>query len=286
MSIDPILKYAGGKTQLLAALLPKFPERVETYYEPFVGGGAVFFALAFEGRFKRAVISDASAPLVEVYQSVRDSIATLLARLRVHQRHARSERYFYQVRSQDPRELSKADRAARLIFLNRTCFRGLMRYNRAGEFNCPFGHYRKPDVVREEQMRLAWRALRTVEIRCCDFSEAAFKAGQGDAIYFDPPYAPASDTASFTAYTAERFGVEDHARLFIEFARAARNGARAVLSAAGGWFGAAALRADGYAVEEVDAARAVNPKKRSRPTARELIVSSREHLRVRVKKAG
>jgi DNA adenine methylase len=206
----PFLKWAGGKRQLLPRILDLAPARIDTYYEPFVGGGAVFFALAAQGRFRRAVIADANAELVVCYQTIREDVDGVVAALRKH-RNDHDE--YYRVRAQDPGELSLAARAARLVFLNRCGYNGLYRVNSKGVFNVPFGRYRRPLICDEEKLRAVARALRTVKITCADFAKVLVKPGPGDFVYLDPPYVPISPTSSFTAYAARDFGAEAQARL-------------------------------------------------------------------------
>ncbi|MEO1230019.1 MAG: DNA adenine methylase [Myxococcota bacterium] len=226
----PFLKWAGGKKQLLDVILPQLPERIDTYFEPFIGGGAVFFALARAGRFERAVISDKNPELVNIYTVVRDSVDELQACLHEHQERATDSDWYYHVRSWKTSELSPVERAARLLFLNKTCFNGLYRVNRRGEFNVPFGKYKKPKVLDAARLESASRALESVSIRCADFGEVAVEARKGDAVYFDPPYAPVSATASFNSYHSEGFGPPEQARLVDVYRRCWRRGAAAVLS--------------------------------------------------------
>jgi DNA adenine methylase len=226
----PFLKWAGGKTQLLADILKLFPDHIATYYEPFVGGGAVFFALAEQQRFDRAVLSDRNEDLVELYTAVRDEVEPLIAHLALHEQAQTSEEYFYRIRALDKSRLDPVSRAARLIFLNRTCYNGLYRVNRRGEFNVPFGRYKSPNVCNRSVLRAASRALQNVEIRHDDFETVAKEAGRGDTIYFDPPYHPVSATSSFSAYHSLPFGQDDHRRLARTMAGCAARGAVAVLS--------------------------------------------------------
>ena len=202
----PFVKWAGGKTQLLAELLAAAPAQIETYYEPFLGGGALFFALQAQGRFKRAVLSDSNEELINAYIHVRDHVEQLIHALRVHERKYRSREaearaeYFYTIRGK--RLTCDLGGAANLIFLNKTCFNGLYRVNSSGGFNVPHGRYANPMICDEQNLRAASEALSTVELRVGDFAEAAAEAGTGDFVYFDPPYVPLSTTANFTSYTS------------------------------------------------------------------------------------
>ena len=226
----PFLKWAGGKGKLLSAILPLFPKRVDTYYEPFIGGGAVFFAMAGQKRFRRAVISDCNPHLINCYQVVRDQLKELILRLEDHAEYATSPEYYYQVRAQLPETMNAVDQAARFIFLNRTCFNGLYRVNRQGRFNVPFGKYKNPTVVNEPRLNAASAALQNTEIKCIDFSEMSQKAKKGDGIYFDPPYVPLSPTSSFTAYNADVFNEARHQLLVEVYRKCVRKGVTSVLS--------------------------------------------------------
>ena len=210
MMAAPFLKWAGGKRQLLAHIEPLLPERIDTYFEPFLGGAAVFFRLAASGRFRRAVLADANPELVNCYKAIRDDVDGVVSELRKF----RNERaLYYRVRRRDPATLSPAARAARLIYLNRCGYNGLYRVNSKGQFNVPFGRYRRPVICDEPRLRAAAAALRNVKIVCGDFAATLENAGPRDFAYLDPPYVPLSATASFTAYAKRDFGSDDQERL-------------------------------------------------------------------------
>lgn len=209
---SPFLKWAGGKAHLLPEILARLPRRIDHYFEPFVGGGAVFFALAAEGRFRRAVLADLNADLVDVWRAVRDRVEEVIAHLEGH-RAQHGEAHYYRVRALDPARLDPAQRAARIIYLNRTCFNGLYRVNRAGRFNVPFGRYANPTICDAEGLRLASAALESAEIVRGDFEGIVAGARPGDAVYFDPPYVPVSSTAKFASYDSSSFGRAEHLRL-------------------------------------------------------------------------
>ena len=221
----PVLKWAGGKTQLLEDILSRLPRRMKTYFEPFVGGGAVFFALAEQCRFERAVLADRNQDLVDVYQALKEDVEGVIA---VLQRYRYDEATYYEVRSQRPRKLVR--RAARLIYLNRTGYNGLYRVNRTGQFNVPFGRYKNPTICHEPTLRAAARALQRATIQADDFEPICRRARPGDAVYLDPPYLPLSKTSSFTAYDRHPFGVPEHERLARVFGDLAGRGVNAVLS--------------------------------------------------------
>lgn len=225
----PFVKWAGGKTRILGEILPALPRRFATYYEPFTGGGAVFFALAYEGRFERAVLGDRNGELINAYLMVRDHCDALLEHLRYAAAFALDESYYHALRARAPRGLSRLERAARLIFLNRTSFNGLWRENASGAFNTSFGRYRRPRICDEANLRAVSAVLQGVELVAGDFRALSRRAGVGDAIYFDPPYVPTAAT-SFVAYQARGFGPRDHRRVAAEYRAALARGAVAVLS--------------------------------------------------------
>jgi DNA adenine methylase len=226
---SPFLKWAGGKRQLLPRILDLAPARIDTYYEPFVGGGAVFFALAAGRRFGRAVLGDANPELVNCYETVRDDVERVIAEL---EKHRNTKTAYYAVRAQDPGKLTDAARAARVIYLNRCGYNGLYRVNSAGKFNVPFGRYLRPKICDVPRLRAAARALQDVQILCGDFREVldASQPGAGDFVYLDPPYVPISRTASFTAYAQRAFGPDDQRRLADSLRALSRDHVPAVLS--------------------------------------------------------
>ncbi len=226
--LRPILKWAGGKRSLVPRILAELPDEIDTYYEPFVGGAAVFFALAEAKRFRRAVIADKNPHLIELYQVVRDDLDALLLVLEKRQ-HQTTEADYYRIRAQHKLK-RPVERAARLIYLNRTGYNGLYRVNASGGFNVPHGRYKRPKIYDPARLRAAAEALQGVVIEEADFERACKRAKPGDAVYLDPPYLPVSKTSSFSAYHAEAFGLPEHARLAKVFAKLAAKGVSAVLS--------------------------------------------------------
>jgi len=207
----PFLKWAGGKRQLLARILAAVPARMGTYYEPFIGGGAVFFGVVARGlAFERAVLGDANEELVRCYQAVRDDVTGVIAALRPFKY---DRDVYYRVRERDPAKLSDAKRAARLIYLNRCGYNGLYRVNREGRFNVPFGRYKDPVICDAPRLEAASRALRRAKLVHGDFEQTIAGAARGDFVYLDPPYVPLSATSSFTAYAKTPFDAAAQARL-------------------------------------------------------------------------
>ena len=201
----PIVKWVGGKRQLMFELLKNMPENYNRYFEPFIGGGALFFEL----QPVNAYISDMNEELINLYQVVRDNVDELVADL---QKHDISKEYFMEIRNIDRTEeyknWSNIQKASRFIYLNRTCFNGMYRVNSKGEFNVPFGHYKNPRIVDENNLINCSNLLQKTEIKHADFSEILKKVKKGDFVYFDPPYVPLSETSSFTSYTKDGFDMD------------------------------------------------------------------------------
>lgn len=267
----PILKMAGGKTRLLPEILGRMPAKINTYYEPFVGGGAVFFALAAEKRFWKAELSDMNEELINVYRCVAADVDRVMLDLqsKVHSKDA-----FYRIRDLRLHKSQKWARAARMIYLNKTCFNGLYRVNSKGEFNVPFGDYKNPTICDEPGLQAAAKALSDVRIDHIDFEPAVDQARRGDAVYFDPPYVPVSDTANFTAYTKNGFGPDDQERLRNVADKLAARGVHVLISNAD-TNGVRKLY-DGFRIERVTAARAINSKGDKRGKVGELLISGKE----------
>lgn len=226
----PFVKWVGGKGRLLGQLLPLLPRGVERmrHVEPFMGGGAMFFAR----RPQRALLCDINPELVSTYTMVRDRVEDVIAELHGHAAlHGGDGTYYYGVRERYNRGGGDAAaRAAMFIYLNKTCFNGLHRVNRKGEFNVPAGRYVNPRILDEDGLRAASAQLQSAEIRCAGFESLLASARPGDFIYFDPPYEPVSRTSNFTSYAQEGFTQEDQTRLRDVFNELTRRGARCMLS--------------------------------------------------------
>lgn len=201
----PIVKWVGGKRQLMFELLKNMPGDYNRYFEPFIGGGALFFYLQPDN----AYISDMNEELINLYQVVRDNVDELITDL---QKHDISKEYFMEIRNIDRTEeyqnWSDVKKASRFIYLNRTCFNGMYRVNSKGEFNVPFGHYKNPRILDENNLINCSNLLQRTEIKHADFSEILKKIKKGDFVYFDPPYVPLSETSSFTSYTKDGFDID------------------------------------------------------------------------------
>lgn len=211
----PFVKWAGGKRQLIPILHQNLPESFGTYYEPFLGGGALLFHILTDKNGQKCSISDLNSDLVLAYTTIRDRIDALISSLKSHEKNYQkdSKSYYYSVRESNPR--NEVEKTSRLIFLNRTCFNGLYRVNSKGKFNVPLGKYTNPNIVNEENLRAVCNILQTnrISIKCMDFESVLRDAKKGDLVYFDPPYQPVSSTANFTSYTTKDFTYDDLTRL-------------------------------------------------------------------------
>lgn len=220
----PLLKWAGGKTQLLPALLSRMPRTYKKYVEPFFGGGALFFAVRPSG----AVIADSNPELINLYRAVATDVESVIDALT---RFENTESEFYETRALDWRTLTPAQAAARTIFLNRTCFNGLYRVNRKGQFNVPFGRYKNPRLVDRESLLAASRLLRDNRIVEGDYLAVLREhAEEGDFVFLDPPYLPVSEFADFKRYTKEQFYEDDHRDLANEVRRLSSLGCHVLLT--------------------------------------------------------
>jgi DNA adenine methylase len=224
----PVMKWAGGKRQLLSQLDPFIPPKFNKYLEPFVGGGAMFFYLLPE----RAVLMDINPDLINIYKVIKYEVDALIASLKQHKN---EEAYYYKIRNidLDKEEFAKwtdVEKASRNIYMNHVCFNGLYRVNSAGHFNVPFGDYKNPILCDEENLRAVNKALKNVDLHVNSFEKCLDFAEKDDFIYIDPPYVPLSLTASFTSYTKENFGPEEQRRLLEVIKELDKRGCKVLLS--------------------------------------------------------
>lgn len=270
----PFVKWAGGKRQSLQQLEQYSPRNFSTYYEPFLGGGAVFFHLVKRRPRFNAILSDINSELINAYDVVKNSVKGLIKELRLHEARYKlaPKKYYYQVRAEEP--FDDVRKAARLIFLNRTCYNGLYRVNRMGKFNVPFGRYENPTICDKENLLTVSQVLRwsNAKLLAADYREATKDAGKGDFVYFDPPYQPASATANFTSYTDSGFSFDDQMRLGDWFRELDKRGCRVTLSNSSKEEMRRIYR--GYSVMEVEVLRAISCKADGRKGHTELIVSN------------
>ena len=276
----PFLKWAGGKAQLLPALLERAPRSIDTYYEPFLGGAALFFALASDPELapRRVVLNDQNHELVTTYEAVRDHLDQLIAQLEpLVDRYGAADadvraEIFYAVREEQTS--APVEVAARLLFLNKTCFNGLYRVNQRGLFNVPHGKYKNPKILDPVVLAAASSALQDTELLNGDFEEACASAGPDDFVYFDPPFHPLSDTANFTSYTAGIFAREDQLRLKWWMDRLRDRGVPVMLSNSPHEWMVGVYEGSHYRVERTPARRSINSKGDRRGVVDELVVTS------------
>jgi DNA adenine methylase len=266
---QPVVKWVGGKTKLLAELIARLPDRMTRYYEPFAGGAALFFRVSPD----RAVLNDDNADLIRTYRALAtdaDLVIKKLAYHRVH--HGRAHYYEMRDRWNDPdRVWAPHERAAAFIYLNKTCFNGLWRVNRSGRFNVPMGRYDDPPICVPDALAAAGVALARAELRCGDFRTAVHDAGAGDFVYFDPPYDPVTTTANFTSYTAGSFGADDQ-RALADLARTlVARGCRVMLSNSDTAFIRSIYK--GMTIAKVRCPRAINSDATRRGDVDELIIT-------------
>lgn len=267
--LQPFLKWAGGKRQLLPTISQYIPQKYNVYHEPFVGAGAVLFALQPE----KAIINDANSELINCYKVIRDACEELLQDL---SKHKNDSDYYYMIRdldrSSEYEKLSSVERASRIIFLNKTCYNGLFRVNSMGHFNVPFGKYKNPKFIDEEVLRdvSAYLNINKIGILNTDFEEAANRAEKGDFVYFDPPYDPVSETASFTGYYLNGFGKEEQKRLKDLFVTLDKKGCFVLLSNSATEFIYDLY--SNYRIVTVSANRAINSKATGRGKIDEVLV--------------
>lgn len=218
----PFLKWVGGKSRYATSIVEMFPDFTGTYFEPFMGSAAVYFAL----QPRKATLSDANAEVVRAFQQVTADPELVMAALDAMEN--TRERYLA-IRAQEPESLSDLQRAARLIYLNKTSFRGLWRVNKRGQMNTPYGAYDRP-LYNAQTMRACSTALQGAEIIESDFESVVSRAGAGDLVYLDPPYIPLGGWADFKRYTPEQFNAPDHERLAAAMQSASSRGALVLMS--------------------------------------------------------
>ncbi len=267
----PFLKWAGGKSNLLKQYEPLFPKWSGDYFEPFIGSGAVFFFLSARQEARKYYLSDLNREIVDAFCAVRDDVEEVIRLLSKHQK-LHSKDYFYQVRALVPGNLPTLERAARTIYLNKTCFNGLYRVNKKGEFNVPMGNYKKPSILQVETLKIASRALARADLAAGHYSGLLDKAQAGDFIYLDPPYHPLSKTAMFTNYVAEAFDEKDQMELSQVATTLSEKGCLFMESNSNTDF-VKDLYKD-FKIQEVLARRSINREKSKRGVITELVITN------------
>ncbi|MBU1202102.1 MAG: DNA adenine methylase [Nanoarchaeota archaeon] len=273
LNIPKFVKWAGGKTQLIEQFKPLFPSKIDRYFEPFVGGGAVLFYVIEIYSPKKVFISDINEELINSYKIVKEDVENLISLLKKHAKEYSKEEkeYYYKIRALDVENFTDLERAARFIFLNRTCFNGLYRVNSKGKFNVPIGRYVNPDIVREDVLRRINKLLQKVELRVMSFEKIVGLVQQDDFVYFDPPYWPINGT-SFTSYTHLDFKKEDQEKLAEVFKELDKKGCKIMLSNSD-----TKLINDlykNYKIKIVKATRMINSKVEGRGEINEVVITN------------
>ncbi|HEY4680456.1 MAG TPA: DNA adenine methylase [Nitrosarchaeum sp.] len=272
----PFVKWAGGKRQLIPIINQNLPESFGTYYEPFLGGGALLFHILTDKNGQKCSISDLNSDLVLAYTTIRDRTDSLITSLKNHEKNYQkdSESYYYSIRESNPR--SEIEKTSRLIFLNRTCFNGLYRVNSKGKFNVPLGKYSNPNIVNEENLHAVSHILQSsrVSIKCRDFEAVLSDAKKGDLVYFDPPYQPVSATANFTSYTNKDFTYDDLTRLAELCLKLDSRGCKVLLSNSDSKEVADIFSKNPWKITKIEANRSINSNSKKRTGHFELLIKN------------
>ncbi|BAZ33296.1 DNA adenine methylase [Cylindrospermum sp. NIES-4074] len=264
----PFLKWAGGKGRLIQQYKQYFPQGFNTYYEPFLGGGAVFFHL----QPQKAVLTDINAELINTYRCVRDNVEELISLLEEHKKQHNAD-YYYDVRAWAGG--TNLEQAARLIYLNKTCFNGLYRVNSQGKFNVPLGRYKNPGICHEDLLRSASEALSRAEIQQADFTQVLNHAtSNDDFVFFDPPYYPISNTSYFTAYSRNSFHQKDQERLRDTCAELASRGVKVMVCNSDCEFIRKIYEEINFHIHSIKASRAINSNIKNRGLIYEVLITS------------
>ena len=270
----PVLKWVGGKRQLMGEIEKVLPKTYTTYYEPFIGGGAVLFEL----QPKKAVINDVNSELINLYNVIKDDVELLIEDLRKHEN---TSEYFYRIREMDRdrelyEKLSNIEKASRIVYLNKTCFNGLFRVNKSGEFNSPFGKYKNPNIVDEVTLRAVSKYFNKADIKILnsDFEKSLKGIRKGSFVYLDPPYDPVSSSANFTGYDKGGFNRDEQIRLKKLCDKLDKKGVKFLLSNSATDF-IKDLYKD-YNIKVVKAKRAINSNGNARGEVDEVLVRNYE----------
>lgn len=271
----PFLKWVGGKRALVDEIIARMPEKFNTYFEPFVGGGALFFELKKRGMLegKKSYLFDANKELINTYNTVKNNPYELIEILKEFQ-NKHSHDFYYEIRAMDRENsftsLPDAMRSARFIYLNKTCFNGLYRVNSKGFYNVPMGRYKNPAICDTSTILSASHALQDAEVLHVDFAKVLDFAKKGDFVYFDPPYYPLTATSSFTAYNQDIFLDDEQKRLFNTFEKLAKKGLHVMLSNSDTEF-IKELYKD-YKIDFVEMNRFINSKSGGRGKIKEILI--------------
>ena len=272
----PFVKWVGGKRQLMQELENNFPKQFGTYHEPFLGGGAVMFNLLTKEPSLSCNVSDFNSDLILAYVTIRDNLGKLIESLENHSKnyHKDSVEYYYQVRKQEPKQ--QIEKVSRLLFLNKTCFNGLYRVNKKGQFNVPLGRYTNPNIVNKENLTAVSKTLQSkkIKISCRDFEAVLGDAKKGDLVYFDPPYHPVSSTANFTSYTHRDFTEDDLERLADLGDQLNSKGCHVLLSNSNSKTVKDFFSKKHWKISSINANRAINSNAQKRTGHKEIIIKN------------
>ena len=272
----PFVKWVGGKRQLMQELENNFPKQFGTYHEPFLGGGAVMFNLLSKEPELSCNVSDFNSDLILAYITIRDKLGKLIESLENHSKnyHNDSTEYYYEVRKQEPKQ--QIEKVSRLIFLNRTCFNGLYRVNKKGQFNVPLGRYTNPNIVNKENLTSVSKILQSekIKISCRGFEAVLDDTKKGDLIYFDPPYQPISSTANFTSYTHRDFTEDDLERLATLANQLNSKGCHVLLSNSNSKVVKDIFSEKHWKISSINANRAINSNAQKRTGHKEIIIKN------------
>ncbi|MCK4731578.1 MAG: Dam family site-specific DNA-(adenine-N6)-methyltransferase [Methanophagales archaeon] len=263
MKVKPFLKWAGGKTKLIYHLLDFVPENFNNYFEPFLGGGSLYFAL----KPKKAYLSDINEELINTYAQVKNNVETLMFHLRGMKY---NKNFYYKIRSKDIKD--EIHKAAKFIYLNKTCWNGLYRVNSKGEFNVPFGKFKNPRIYDEENLNNISKLLKHAEIRVADFQDIVAMASRDDFIYFDPPFVTSANNNRFIKYSSRIFSIEDQFRLKEVMEELSNKGCKIVVSNADHWIIKEYFK--DFNINRVERKSLIAADKRKRRTITELIITN------------
>lgn len=272
----PFVKWAGGKRQIISVIGKHLPKHYGTYFEPFLGGGAVLFHILSDNPEQKCQVSDLNSDLVLSYVTIRDRIDDLITSLKEHSilYYKNSNSYFYKVRESSPKD--QVEKTSRLLFLNRTCFNGLYRVNSKGKFNVPLGRYTNPNIVNEENLRIVSQYLQSkkINIKCQDFTRVFSNSKKGDFVYFDPPYQPVSRTSNFTSYTNKDFTYDDLSTLTNVCKDLDKKGVNVMLSNSDSDLVENLFSSKPWTIHKISANRAINSNGSKRTGHFELLITN------------
>ncbi|MCZ6584106.1 MAG: DNA adenine methylase [Thaumarchaeota archaeon] len=272
----PFVKWAGGKRQLIPILNKHIPKNFGSYFEPFLGGGAMMFHVFLNYPKQRFIVSDLNSDLVLSYITIRDRVDELISSLKNHAKNysKNSNSYYYSIRDSEPK--GQIEKTSRLIFLNRTCFNGLYRVNSKGKFNVPLGRYTNPNIVNEENLRSVNQVLKSkkIQISCRDFSTILDDVKKNDFVYFDPPYQPVSTTSNFTSYTNRNFTYDDLKRLCELCEKLDSKNCKFMLSNSNSKEVLEIFSKNSWKIRKIEANRAINSDSKKRTGHSELLIKN------------